>query len=156
MSKVGSWEQRLSHLALGVAEVERAALFYEALGWERASASRDQVALFNAHGMVISFSERKALASRILQREDLNRTNRSPVTSPISSSILVYVVRPEDDLRAMLDRAVANGATILSDLEEFADGSAKAFFADPDGHVWELARTVKTQVTEDGTFRIGA
>ena len=53
---------RLSLVALGVADVARATSFYEALGWQRSSASNDDVSFFQLGGSGLAVFGRQALA----------------------------------------------------------------------------------------------
>jgi len=64
-------------------------------------------------------------------REDCEAARRWQSVPYIIDGVLVYV----DDIRAHLERARAAGATILSELEETADG--KRYRAeDVEGHRW--------------------
>jgi catechol 2,3-dioxygenase-like lactoylglutathione lyase family enzyme len=47
-------EQRVSLITLGVADLERARAFYEALGWTTGADPGDDVVFFQAGGMVIA------------------------------------------------------------------------------------------------------
>src|SRR5262249_42039163 len=65
-SRRGRWtdpmKQRVSLLTLGVANLDRARAFYEALGWETGAAPGDDVAFFQAGGMVVALWDRAKLA----------------------------------------------------------------------------------------------
>lgn len=54
-------EQRLSLVTLGVADLERARAFYEALGWVTGAAPDDDVVFFPSGGMVVSLWSRERL-----------------------------------------------------------------------------------------------
>ena len=51
-------EQRLSLVTLGVADLERATRFYEALGWTTGAAPDDDVVFFQAGGMIVALWDR--------------------------------------------------------------------------------------------------
>src|SRR5215470_652981 len=55
-------EQRVSLVTLGVADLGRALAFYQAMGWEPASEVADDVAFFQAGGMVVALWDRAKLA----------------------------------------------------------------------------------------------
>src|SRR5581483_7965228 len=55
-------EQRVSLVTLGVADLERARRFYEALGWRRGNDS-DEVVFFQAGGMIFALWSRAELAA---------------------------------------------------------------------------------------------
>ena len=51
-------EQRVSVVTLGVGDLARARTFYEALGWVSASRPGEDVAFFQAGGMVLALWDR--------------------------------------------------------------------------------------------------
>ena len=55
-------EQRLSVVTLGVADLERALRFYEALGWKRGN-KHPEVVFFQLNGMVLALFSRERLAA---------------------------------------------------------------------------------------------
>ena len=55
-------EQRISLVTLGVTDLARARAFYEALGWTTRAAPDDDVAFFQAGGMVLALWDRATLA----------------------------------------------------------------------------------------------
>jgi uncharacterized glyoxalase superfamily protein PhnB len=48
-------------------------------------------------------------------------------------------VRTREEVDALLDRAKRAGATIPAPAREMSWGGYVGYFADPDGHVWEVA-----------------
>ncbi|HWG84478.1 MAG TPA: hypothetical protein VNT60_03255, partial [Deinococcales bacterium] len=55
-------EQRISVITLGVHDLERARAFYERLGWSARAAPEDDVAFFQAGGLVVALWDRARLA----------------------------------------------------------------------------------------------
>ena len=55
-------EQRLSLVTLGVWDLRRARSFYEALGWKTNAKPEDDVAFFQAGGIVVALWSRDHLA----------------------------------------------------------------------------------------------
>src|SRR5262249_49085501 len=55
-------EQRVSLVTLGVADLDRARAFYEALGWKTGAAPADDVVFFQAGGMIVGLWGRDQLA----------------------------------------------------------------------------------------------
>ncbi len=61
-------DQRLSLVTLGVADIERAKAFYEALGWVTNTDPGMGVYFFQAGGMVVAVWDRAELASTSTMR----------------------------------------------------------------------------------------
>jgi len=55
---------------------------------------------------------------------------------------------------AVLAEAEAAGATILKPAEDAFWGGYSGYFADPDGHLWEIAWNPDWTLTEDGSVRL--
>lgn len=54
----------------------------------------------------------------------------------------------------MLAEAVAAGGTLLRAAHEAAWGGYTGCFADPDGHLWEVAWNPGFALAEDGSLRL--
>jgi uncharacterized protein len=134
-------EQRLSLVTLGVADLERSLRFYEGLGWKRANQSAD-VVFFQLHGMMFALWGRKNLA------ED---AKLSPEGSGFRGISLAYNARSREDVDAVMAEAERAGARILKAAEEVFWGGYSGYFADPDGHLWEVAWNPGWEVTPEGS-----
>jgi uncharacterized protein len=122
-------DQRVSLITLGVADLDRARRFYEALGWRRGN--RDEgVVFFQIPGAVFALWSRAALAA------DARVTDTG---ASFGGIVLAYNARSKAEVDAVLAEAFAAGATILKPAEEVFWGGYSGYFADPDGHVWEVA-----------------
>ena len=132
-------EQRLSLITLGVADVQRAWRFYEALGWAGETPD-DDVVFFQAGGMVVALWSREKLA------ED------SAVRDPggWGGVTLAYNARSREEVDAVLAEAEAAGATIGRPGAETFWGGYSGVFIDRDGHPWEVAHNPGWTVTDDG------
>ena len=138
-------EQRLSLVTLGVADLDRARRFYEALGWRRSN-KEAEVVFFQAGGMVLALWSRDSLA------EDA----RVPAAgSGFRGIALAYNTRTRDEVDTVLAEAKAAGAEILKPGEDAFWGGYTGYFADPDGHLWEVAWNPDWTITEDGRTRLG-
>ena len=124
-------EQRLTAVTLGVADLQRARRFYEkGLGWSASLASNKDVVFFQANGLVIALWGRADLA------KDANVANDGDGFSGIA---LAHNVRSKEDVDAVLAKAGHAGARILKPGQETFWGGYAGYFADPDGHMWEVA-----------------
>jgi uncharacterized protein len=132
-------EQRLSLVTLGVADLDRAREFYEALGWRRGD-DNDDVVFFQAGGMVLALWDRSALA------ED----SRVEDTGGWGGMALALNVRSPEEVDDVLEEARVAGAVIGRPGAETFWGGYSGVFIDPDGHPWEVAHNPFWTVTDDG------
>lgn len=120
----------LSIVTLGVADVAKATAFYTALGFKVSPASQDGITFMDAGGVVLALYGRNALA------EDAHVASSVPGFSGIS---LAHNARSEADVDTVLAWAQTCGARILKPAQKVFWGGYSGYFADPDGHLWEVA-----------------
>lgn len=124
---------RLSFVTLGVADLARATRFYDALGWPRSSASVDGVVSFYKVGgdvVLALFPYDELVADARVQ----------VVPKPLFPGMALAInVGSADEVVAALAAAEAAGAHILKPGEPTDWGGFAGYFADPDGHPWEVA-----------------
>ncbi len=137
-------EQRLSMVTLGVADLDRSRRFYEALGWRR-HGDQAEVVFFQAGGMVLGLYGREALA----KDADVAVPGRS-----FSGIALAYNTRAKADVDAVLAEAKAAGATLQKPAQEAFWGGYSGYFADPDGHLWEVAWNPYWTIADDGSVKL--
>jgi uncharacterized protein len=138
-------EQRLSLVTLGVADLERARRFYEdGLGWRRGN-QHEEVAFYQLGGMVLALWGRDALA----------RDARLPDAGGFGGIALAYNARSREEVDAVLAEAAAAGGRILKPAEDTFWGGYSGYFADPDGHPWEVAWNPGWTIAADGSARLG-
>ncbi len=121
---------RLSLVTLGVADIDRSRHFYEAWGWKASSASQPEVVFFQANGLALALFGRAALAADA-HVED-TPTGFSGVT-------LAYNCRSRTEADEVFARVIAAGARSLKPPQDVFWGGYSGYFADPDGHLWEVA-----------------
>jgi uncharacterized protein len=129
-------EQRLSLVTLGVRDLGRARAFYEALGWTGARQPDDEVAFFQAGGMI--FGLWTALGGHGAPGIELAQNVRAP-----------------EEVDALLAEAERAGATIVRPAARADWGGYTGAFADPDGYVWEVAHNPGWSLAADGSVRLG-
>jgi catechol 2,3-dioxygenase-like lactoylglutathione lyase family enzyme len=137
-------EQRLSMVTLGVADVERARRFYEALGWASGDAGTG-IVFFQAGCMVVSLWARASLA------EDSGVADGGGW----GGVTLAHNVRSPAEVDAILTAARAAGASITRDAGRTFWGGYSGVFVDPDGHPWEIAHNPHWSLEPDGSVRLG-
>ena len=138
-------EPRISIVTLGVADVGRARKFYEALGWRASSARGGQVAFFQLGALALGLYGREALA------EDARLADAG---SGFGGVTLAHNGRTRDEVDQVLAEAVAAGATLLKPAEDVFWGGYSGYFADPDGHVWEVAWNPHFPIAADGALQL--
>ena len=138
-------EQRVTAITLGVADLARARRFYEeGLGW-RGGNDHKEVVFYQLPGMILSLFGRDSLA------ED---ARLGAAGSGFSGITIAHNCRDRAGVDAVLAQAEAAGATILKSAEDAAWGGYGGYFADPDGHVWEVAWNPGWPLDADGTPRL--
>ncbi|HKZ95923.1 MAG TPA: VOC family protein [Hyphomicrobiaceae bacterium] len=140
-------EPRLSLVTLGVADVGRARRFYEALGFKASAASQESVAFFDAGGVVLGLYGRGALA------EDAHVSDSEPAFSGVA---LAHNARSEEEVDRVLAEAVAAGARLAKKGQKAFWGGYSGYFADPDGHLWEVAYNPHFPLDASGRIRLPA
>jgi len=137
-------DQRLSLVTLGVANLDRSRRFYEALGWRR-HGDQAEVVFFQAGAVVLGLYGREALA------EDA----RVPAEgSGFGGMTIAYNTRSRDEVDTVLAEAKAAGAVIKKPAEEAFWGGYSGYFADPDGHLWEVAWNPYWTIADDGSVKL--
>lgn len=141
-------DARVSMLALGVADLPRAVRFYrDGLGWTLSAASSGDIAFFQLGGGVVL-----SLYPRTLLAEDACLPDpAAALPAPRFGGItLAHNVRTPDEVDAVLAQAVAAGASLLKPAQHVFWGGYSGYFADPDGHPWEVAWNPKLPLQDDG------
>ena len=136
-----SLDPRISLITLGVEDVARATEFYEKLGWKRSSASQEAVTFIQLKGTVLGLFSRQSLA------EDAHVDNTPKGFSGVT---LAHNVASERGVDAVYKFALSCGATPVKKPEKVFWGGYSGYFADPDGHLWELAHNPFSPLDENG------
>ena len=135
---------RLNVVTLGVLDFAASVAFYGALGFERRfRATGDEIAFFDAGGMVLSLFRWDMLA------EDA-QVAAAPRPQAFRGITLAQMCQADIDVDALMAKALAAGATILKPAQNTSFGGYSGYFADPNGHVWEAVRAPGFAFTDDG------
>ena len=134
----------LTVITLGVADMRRSIQFYDALGLKRRmKATGEEVAFFAAGGVVIGLWSWDSLA------EDVGLEDAARPTA-FRGATLAWNCATPDDVDAAFAHALSVGARHLRPPEKTPYGGYRGYFADPDGHVWEVVQAPGIEVTADG------
>lgn len=138
---------RLGIVTLAVDDLARSVAFYEAIGWERRTASIDGViAWFGTADSNVGLFPRHHLA------EDANLP--AEPRAPFGGITLAINVDTPEEVAEHLSFAVACGGTLLKPATVADWGGTSGYFADPDGHPWEIAFNPGFPIDPDGRVRI--
>ena len=137
--------QRVTLITLGVENLADARAFYGRLGWVEHRESQPAVAFFQMHGAVLGLFGRADLAA------DQGRAGAPLGTGAIT---LAQNFATETEVDAAFAAALAAGATALKRPEKVFWGGYSGYWADPDGHVWEVAMNPFCPLAPDGSLTL--
>lgn len=136
-------EQRISLITLGARDMATLKAFYDAMGWQQAD-SPDEVVAYDMIGHTLASFPFEKLAEDIgIDPEQLGH----------GAATLAYNVRTREDVAAVLKRAEQAGGRILKQAQDVFWGGHNGYFADPEGHIWEVAFNPFSPLRDDGAFR---
>ena len=136
--------QRVTLITLGVDDLARSRAFYEALGWAAASA-HEGVVFFQMLGAVLGLFGRTDLAAD---------QGRPGVALGTGAMTLAQNFATEAEVDAAFALALKAGATALKHPEKVFWGGYSGYYADPDGHVWEVAMNPFWPLATDGSLTL--
>jgi len=137
----------ISLVTLGVSDLKRSIAFYETLGFRRKAQGAEGVGFFQAGVCVFAVWPSSELA------KDAN-VAFSPNLPGFSGVALAWNCRSAAEVDAVLERALRLGATVPKPAQETSWGGYAGYFADPDGHLWEVAHNPGFPLTEDGRLTL--
>ncbi|TWT77421.1 fosfomycin resistance protein FosB [Posidoniimonas polymericola] len=130
-------QPRISMITLGVRDLAASVAFYRGgLGFPQLE-SPPSVAFFTLNGTWLGLYGRDALA------EDATVPAEG---SGFNSFALAHNVASEEEVHAVVDQAVAAGAKLIKEPHKVFWGGYSGYFADPDGHLWEVAHNPFTWI----------
>lgn len=136
-------DQRISLITLGARDMQALATFYDALGWQR-TPSPDGVIAYDLIGQTLGLYPLDKLAEDIgVPLSDLGH----------GASTFAHNLPAKEDVAPLLALAEASGAKILKPAQDVFWGGHHGYFADPEGHIWEIAHNPFSPLRDDGAFR---
>ena len=133
---------RLNVVTLGARDVPALRAFYERLGWTTNSTG-DDFASFPLGGAVLCLYDVRKLAEE---------AGVEPPAEPagFKGFSLSINVEEKEQVPAALDAAREAGATVLTEPVDREWGGRSAYFADPEGNVWEIGWLPEGKFDERG------
>jgi catechol 2,3-dioxygenase-like lactoylglutathione lyase family enzyme len=137
--------QHLHIVTLGVRDLETSRRFYaDTLGWT-ITRPQEGVAFFQAGGVVLALFPRDVLAKDAQVSAD---------GSGFAGFSLAYNTRSEAEVDEIIRDLKSKGVKILKEPQKVFWGGYHAYFADPDGYLWEVAYNPYFPFDESGNVNL--
>ena len=134
---------RLTVITLGVSDIRASIAFYDALGFSRRlKGTGEAVAFYDTGGPVLALFHWDQLAADAALPDKPRPTTFRGIT-------LAWNCRAREEVDAVLAFAVDKGAALLKAAHETDYGGYSGYFADPDGHPWEVVVAPGIEVGEE-------
>ncbi|MBI2312936.1 MAG: VOC family protein [Betaproteobacteria bacterium] len=128
---------RISLITMCVDDLERSVRFYrDGLGLRTEGIVGTQF----EHGAVAFFELQGGLRLALWPRRSLAHDSGLPLGTPSATEFAIgHNVSSKAEVDAVMDQARSAGATIVKPAQDTFWGGYAGYFADPDGHLWEVA-----------------
>lgn len=138
--------QHLHIVTLGVRDLGASRKFYaEALGWKPTSAGNDDIAFFQAGGVVLAIYPREKLAEDAVA---------SAEGSGFAGFTLAYNARSEAEVDEIISDLKSKGVKIIKEPQKVFWGGYSSYFTDPDDYRWEVAYNPFFEFDESGNLKL--
>jgi catechol 2,3-dioxygenase-like lactoylglutathione lyase family enzyme len=136
----------LAIVTLGVADLDRSITFYAALGWEQRGDRAQGIVWFRTTGPWLGlFPTEELAADAALVAQEL---------PPYRGFSLAVNLPSQADVDAAFDLVRSVGGTVVKEPERMEWGGYSGYFADPDGHLWELCFNPGFPIDDQGRITI--
>jgi catechol 2,3-dioxygenase-like lactoylglutathione lyase family enzyme len=135
---------RITVLTIGAHDMGVLRAFYRTLGWREKDGSSDEFATFLLDGAILALFPVKSLAADGRVPAGTAGTGFRGVTFAINVESRERVDEVAAELRSL-------GVTVTKEPREESWGGRSAYFADPEGNLWEVAYAPGA-FRDDGTF----
>lgn len=136
-------EQRISLITLGARDPAKLAEFYDAMGWQRVD-SPDGVIAYDLIGQCLGLYPLEMLAKDM---------GVDPDTLGHGAATYSYNVPNKEDVAPVLEQAKAAGGRVLREAHDIFWGGHIGYFADTEGHIWEVSHNPFSALGPNGEFR---
>ncbi len=139
-------QPRLNIITIGVNNLQASRDFYKkALNWDPATGSDENIVFFNQLGIILALYPLEKLADDASIPSE--RNGFSGVTLAIN-------LDSKDKVNSLYEQVIKNGGKSLVAPRETFWGGYDAYFADPDGHSWEIAWAPFWEFDEQGSLKL--
>ena len=145
MTKTPTIRGHVTMVTLGVADLARATEFYQALGLQRSSASQPGIAFMISATIVVG----------LFPIDELAKDADTDVGVPGQGAIALAQNRhSEAEVDRVMAAAEVAGARIVKPAQKVFWGGYSGYFADPDGHLWEVAHNPFAELDQNGYMKL--
>lgn len=137
-------EPRISIITIATDDLDRAVHFYEAMGLKRHAGITDGVAFFQMGGVILG----------LFPRKDAEADSGITFAGAPSAIYLAYNTRSEAEVDEVLAAAEKAGGKIVKPAGRAFWGGWYGYFADADGHVWEVAHNPQFPIDAAGNIAL--
>ncbi len=139
-------EPRVSIITIATDDLDRAVRFYQAMGLKRHVGITQGVAFFQMGGVILG----------LFPRKDAEADSGIVFGNSPSAIYLAYNTRSEAEVDAVLAAAQKAGGKIVKAASRAFWGGWYGYFADADGHAWEVAHNPAFPIDADGNISLPA
>ncbi|TRC89905.1 VOC family protein [Mesorhizobium sp. WSM4310] len=139
-------EPRISIVTIATDDLDRAVRFYETMGLKRHAGITDGVAFFQMGGVILG----------LFPRASAEADSGIVFAKAPSAVYLAYNTRSDVEVDELLATAEKAGGRIVKPAGRAFWGGWYGYFADADGHVWEVACNPAFPIAADGTISLPA
>lgn len=133
-------QPRLSFITLGVADLDKSKRFYnDVLGWTPFQ-DNGGIVMYKLNGMVLS----------LYPQHELMEDAKSKDEGMGSRFTLAQCMRSPEEVDACFAHLMKHNTTITKMPEKVFWGGYSGYFADPDGHLWEVAHNPFLEMDDAG------
>ena len=137
-------EPRISIITIAVDDFDRAVGFYEAMGLTRHAGITDGVAFFQMGGAILALFPRKSA-----EEDSGIAFGKAP-----SAIYLAYNTRSDAEVDEVLAAAEKAGGRIVKPAQRAFWGGWYGYFADTEGHIWEVAHNPDFPIDASGNISL--
>lgn len=137
---------RMTVITLGVADLAKATRFYESIFGIRCNSEYEGISFFVLPGAWLTLYPVDKLA------EDIS-PQLSPTRSGFSGITLAYNAPSKDGVVTIFEEVKTAGASIVKAPQDTFWGGFSGYFADLDGHYWEVVWGPMFDFAPDGSLR---
>jgi len=137
---LGRMQSRLTFITLGVSDLDASKCFYnDVFGWAPFQ-DNGGIVMYKLNGMVLSLFPQHELMKDANVADDAKG----------SRFTLAQCLRSAEEVDACFAQLKRRGVTITKMPEKVFWGGYSGYFADPDGHLWEIAHNPFLVMDADG------
>ncbi len=145
MTETSPLRGHVTMVTLGVADLARATTFYQAIGFARSAASQPGISFMLSGTIVVG----------LFPVDELSKDAAMDVGAPGRGAVALAQNRAsEADVDRVMATAKAAGARIVKAAQKVFWGGYSGYFADLDGHLWEVAHNPFAELDENGYMKL--